>query len=144
VPQRGSVLCVCVASTVGLFCCCCVPVRGFLCAEKDAFLHRRAIVERIYCHTHTHTDSHTHTHSNTHTHKRYIIIYKRTHTHTHTNKIKGFFICFMYMIVSLVVFKRSTCLRSSNLYWCALIETTIVSSSITSHNHTTILYGRSL
>ena len=27
--------------------CCRVPQRGSLCAEKDAFLHRRAIVERI-------------------------------------------------------------------------------------------------
>ena len=61
--------------------------------------------------------------------------------------------------------RRSTCLRSANLYWCARIETTIVSSSYvsqqfcigvpllrlqsyhhqyTSHNHTTILDGRSL
>ena len=31
--------------------CCRVPQRGSLCAEKDAFLRRRAIVERMYCHT---------------------------------------------------------------------------------------------
>ena len=33
--------------------CCCVPQRGSLSAEKDAFLRRRAIVERIHCHVQT-------------------------------------------------------------------------------------------
>ena len=45
--------------------CCRVPQRGSLCAEKDAFLRRRAIVVRVYCHTHTHTHTHIH-----HSHRR--------------------------------------------------------------------------
>ena len=136
-----------------------------------------------YTNTHAHTHTH-HTHTNTHTH---TYTHTHTHTRTHTHHISsGVFVCFMYIIVSSVVFNiitlcrsaslyccarflvppiRSTCLRSANLYWCALIETTIVSSSYvsqqfcigvpllrlqsyhhqyTSHNHTTILYGRSL
>ena len=96
----------------------------------------------------------------------------------------GVFVCFIYITITYAVLDiitlcrsaslyccarflvppiRSTCLRSANLYRCALIETTIVSSSYvsqqfcigvpllrlqshhhqyTSHNHTTILYGR--
>jgi hypothetical protein len=39
---------------------------------------------------------------------------------------------------------RSTCLRSANLYWCALIETTIISPSIyitqSHHYHTGVVF----
>ena len=61
---------------------------------------------------------------------------------------QGVFICFIYIAITLVEFDyplpqrelvllcpvlgppvRSTCLRSANLYGCAVIETTIVSSS---------------
>ncbi len=66
---------------------------------------------------------------------------------------QGVFFCFIYIIVTFVVFNIiplcrsaslyccarflvppiwSTCLGSANLYWCALTETTIVSSSYVS------------
>jgi hypothetical protein len=42
-----------------------VCLKEALCARRDAFLRRRAIVVRIYCHTNTHTHAHTHTHTYT-------------------------------------------------------------------------------
>jgi hypothetical protein len=121
----------------------------------------------------TNTHTHTHTHTNTHMYI-YIICHRASSSVSCTLlyhllfsniitlcRSASLYWCARFLVPPI----RSTCLRSANLYWCARIETTIVSSSCvsqqfcigvpllrlqsyhhqyTSHNHTTILYGRSL
>jgi hypothetical protein len=66
-----------------------------------------------HTHTHTHTQTHKQSHTHTHTHTR-------THTHTHTFNISSsVFVCFMYIIVSSVLFNIITLCRSASLYCCA-------------------------
>ena len=93
--------------------------------------------------TNTHTHTHTHTHKHTHTH-----INTLTHTHIIFHQASSSVSCTLlyHLLFSILLPSAAaracivvpgswspcflcTCLRSANLYWCARIETTIVSSS---------------
>ena len=131
------------------------------CASESPLV--RGEIRILAPHRRTYILSHPHPHTRKHT---------QTPTPPHIVTIVDFNIITLCRSASLYCCARflvppirSTCLRSANLYWCALIETTLVSASYvsqqfcigvpllrlqsyhhqyTSHNHTTILYGRSL